>query len=251
LTSKRFRGAPRQIVKKSGPDTGPDWVIKVGGSLGARPGPLRRLMETLARAGRRRWVVVVPGGGSFADEVRRADRRFELGDSAAHWMAILAMDQYGHLVARLAPGAIVAADRRQLARNRLNVLLPSAWLRRADPLPHSWDVTSDSIAAWVARALGARRLLLVKHRDGYIGPVRGPGRTPPRARRVALAALRGVVDPYFARALDPAIGCWLARGQSPSRIARLVEAEPTRTTDRASRRGSAGSASPARRPRRP
>ena len=57
---------------------------------------------------------------------------------------------------------------------RLNVLAPSAWLLRADPLPHSWDITSDSIAAWIARVLGARRLMLVKHEDGFIGPDCGP-----------------------------------------------------------------------------
>jgi len=44
------------------------------------------------------------------------------------------------------------------------VLAPSRWLREADPLPHSWDVTSDSIAAWVAGAAGASQLVLVKPR---------------------------------------------------------------------------------------
>ena len=183
---------------------------------------LRRLMETLAGVGRRHWLVVVPGGGSFADEVRRADRRFVLGDSAAHWMAILAMDQYGHLLARLAPGAALARSRRELAPGRLNVLAPSIWLRRADPLPHSWDVTSDSIAAWIARALGAPRLMLVKHRDGFIPPSRGPLEVPARARRLALEMVSGAVDPYFARALNPAIACWLVRGTRPERVARLL-----------------------------
>ena len=149
-------------------------MIKVGGSLAARPTGLRRLMETLAAAARRHWLVVVPGGGSFADEVRRVDRRVRLGDSAAHWMAILAMDQYGYLLARLAPGATLVRGRRELTPGRLNVLAPSAWLLRADPLPHSWDVTSDSIAAWIARALRVRRLMLVKHVDGFIAPGRGP-----------------------------------------------------------------------------
>jgi aspartokinase-like uncharacterized kinase len=200
-------------------------VIKVGGSLGARPAALRHLMETLATIARRRFIVVVPGGGSFADTVRRADRRFALGDSAAHWMAILAMDQYGHLLASLAPGAVLVRGRRELARRRLNVLAPSAWLRRADPLPHSWDVTSDSIAAWFARTLGVRRLMLVKHADDVIGPLRGPGRMPARARTAALDALAGVVDPYFPRALDPATGCWIVRAQ-PRRIARLIEVTP-------------------------
>jgi 5-(aminomethyl)-3-furanmethanol phosphate kinase len=175
-------------------------------------------METLAALARRHWLVVVPGGGGFADEVRRADRRIRLGDSAAHWMAILAMDQYGYLLTHLARGAALVRDRRELSPGRLNVLAPSAWLLREDPLPHSWDVTSDSIAAWIARALRARRLMLVKHADGFIGPSLSPG-----ARRRALAALAGVVDPYFARALHPAIVCWIVRGQRPRRIARLLE----------------------------
>jgi aspartokinase-like uncharacterized kinase len=201
----------------------PDWVIKVGGSLGARPARLRRLMETLAGAARRHSLVVVPGGGSFADEVRRADRRFALADSAAHWMAILAMEQYGHLLAGLAAGAALVRRRRELVPGRLNVLAPAAWLRRADPLPHSWDVTSDSIAAWFARVLGARHLMLVKHEDGFIGPDRGPRSMPPHVRQSALEAFADVVDPYFARALDPAIGCWIVRGHLPHRILRLIE----------------------------
>jgi aspartokinase-like uncharacterized kinase len=111
-------------------------------------------------------------------------------------------------------------------------LLPFDWLRRADPLPHSWDVTSDSIAAWFARALRARRLMLVKHMDGFIGPDRGPERVPPHVRRFALEAFSGTVDPYFARALDPALGCWLACGHLPHRIERLIETDGMRRTER-------------------
>jgi aspartokinase-like uncharacterized kinase len=50
------------------------------------------------------------------------------------------------------------------------VLAPSRWLRDADPLPHSWDVTSDSIAAWIAGEIGARELVLVKppHASGEL-----------------------------------------------------------------------------------
>jgi probable H4MPT-linked C1 transfer pathway protein len=196
----------------------PDWVVKVGGSFGARPAQLRRLMETLAGAARRHWLVVVPGGGPFADEVRRVDRRFRLSDSAAHWMAILAMDQYGYLLQQLAPGSALVRHRRELTPGRLNVLAPSAWLLRADPLPHSWEVTSDSIAAWIARALRVRRVMLVKHTDGHVAPDLAT-----RERRAAIAALGDVVDPYFARALGPAIACWIVRGQRPRRIARLIE----------------------------
>jgi aspartokinase-like uncharacterized kinase len=81
-------------------------------------------------------------------------------------MAVLAMDQYAHLlVSRLPTSVLVTGPdefRPALERGGLPVLAPYAWLRRADPLPHSWDVTSDSIAAWVAGAVDARRLVLVK-----------------------------------------------------------------------------------------
>jgi aspartokinase-like uncharacterized kinase len=99
-------------------------------------------------------------------------------------MAVLAMDQYAHLIAgRLACSALVTnvrEARTALGDGRVPVLAPSQWLREADPLPHSWDVTSDAVAAWVAGAVGARRLVLVKP---------------------AGAAGADLVDPYFSRAL--------------------------------------------------
>ena len=185
------------------------------------------------RPARRHRLVVVPGGGSFADEVRRADRRFALGDSAAHWMAILAMDQYAYLLAQLAPGAALVRSRRELAPGRLNVLAPSAWLRRADPLPHSWDVTSDSIAAWVARAprRPAPHAREARGRLHRAGPRTGQDATHTSDRSRSTRS-RGVVDPYFARALDPAIGCWIVRGHLPHRIARLIETGRTRGSER-------------------
>jgi hypothetical protein len=62
-----------------------------------------------------------------------------------------------------------AGVQQALAARRIPVLAPSRWLRAADPLPHTWDVTSDSIAAWVAGAVGASELLLIKA-PGASGP---------------------------------------------------------------------------------
>jgi aspartokinase-like uncharacterized kinase len=159
--------------------------VKVGGALLARVGALelvaRALEAELARGAR---LLVVPGGGPFAETVRAMDASHRLGDGAAHWMAILGMEQYAHLLVAHIPGARLVEHRRDLEAayraSALPVLAPYRWLREADPLPHGWQVTSDSIAAWVAGQLGARRLILVK-------PVLG--------ERAAL------VDPYFERAL--------------------------------------------------
>jgi len=148
-------------------------VVKVGGGLLAIDGALDRVCATLgAVAGR---IVVVPGGGPFADAVRDFDRRLGLSADAAHWMALLAMDQYAHVLAERIPGAELAEDSGgiagALARGRPAVLAPFRWLRHADVLPHGWEATSDSVAAFVAGALDAGRLVLVKPADAMAEPV--------------------------------------------------------------------------------
>lgn len=143
-----------------------DVVVKVGGGMLADADAFGRALSTIDSAARSTRLVVVPGGGPFADAVRAMDRRVDLSPDAAHWAAVLAMDQYAWLIADKLPRAVVvgtpnaAAD--ALDDGRIPVLAVSQWLKAADPLPHSWDVTSDSIAAWVAGELGARRLVLIK-----------------------------------------------------------------------------------------
>ena len=145
-------------------------VLKIGGGLLGKAGAFELTLEavTAFRPGRR--LVVVPGGGPFADTVREMFKRAKIGEDAAHWMAVLGMDQYAHaLVARIPDATLVdaaAGIAAALDGGRLPVLAPYRWLRAADPLPHSWEVTSDSIAAWFAGALGARRVVLIKPANG-------------------------------------------------------------------------------------
>ena len=221
MTRGRVRGA------SSAPPR-PDLVVKVGGSLYQRPTALRRLMIQLEDLAQTRTLVVVPGGGPFADAVRGADRRFGLDDTAAHWMAILAMDQYAHLLARLAPAAVLVRGPGEVRARRLNVLAPAVWLRRSDPLPHSWSVTSDSIAAWIARELKAGGLVLLKDVDGQLEDGRRQGRVRPRVARHRLA---GVVDAYFRHALGPRCRCWIVNGRHPQRVTQLLETGRTVGTE--------------------
>jgi 5-(aminomethyl)-3-furanmethanol phosphate kinase len=163
-----------------------DIVVKVGGGLLAHVEHFLSVLVTINSAARGRQLLVVPGGGPFADAVRDVDRRLQITGDAAHWMAVLAMDQYAYAIAdRLGNSAIVedrAAIAAALDARRVPVLAPYRWLREADPLPHSWDVTSDSIAAWVAGEVGARRLVLIK---------------PPGALRGG----RDLVDAHFSHAV--------------------------------------------------
>jgi aspartokinase-like uncharacterized kinase len=144
-------------------------VVKLGGGLLACPETFDAVVSAIGAAARECRLLVVPGGGPFADAVREVDRRLRLSDDAAHWMAVLAMDQYAHLVAARLPGGMLVTEPSEIDAafsvgldGQVPVLAPYRWLRAADPLPHTWDVTSDSIAAWVAGASGAQRLVLVK-----------------------------------------------------------------------------------------
>ncbi|HYG90652.1 MAG TPA: aspartate/glutamate/uridylate kinase [Azospirillum sp.] len=162
--------------------TRPLWVVKLGGSLWGAP-ELRRWLDLLASAQGVR-VVVVPGGGPFADAVRDAQPRLGFGDRAAHRMALLAMEQYGTALADLEPRLMPArtpGDLRTLPGPTIWMPLPLA--ETAD-VAESWDVTSDSLAVWLAQALGARCAVLVKS-----APL------PDAPSPVDRLAAAGVVDP--------------------------------------------------------
>jgi 5-(aminomethyl)-3-furanmethanol phosphate kinase len=207
-------------------------VVKVGGGLGRRAGDdaLCALCRILGELGERHALLVVPGGGRFADAVREADRRFGVRATTAHRMAILGMEQFGWLLSDLIPGAERCADLARaggLAVGRTTVLLPARLA--LDALPASWQVTSDSIAAWVAGQVGADRPVLVTEVDGLFAE--WPARGQPLARLTVaeLAALRpGGVDAYLPTALERAsFETWVIGGRDPERVVKLFESGTT------------------------
>ncbi|MHA7064421.1 amino acid kinase family protein [Azospirillum argentinense] len=160
----------------------PLWVVKLGGSLWRAP-ELRRWLEILAAA-RRLRVVIVPGGGPFADAVRDAQPALGFSDRAAHRMALLAMEQYGTALADLEPRLTPARSLVDLrGRPSPTVWMPLPLADNAD-VAESWDVTSDSLAVWLAGALGASCAVLVKS-----APL------PDAVASVTQLVTEGIVDP--------------------------------------------------------
>jgi aspartokinase-like uncharacterized kinase len=200
-------------------------VVKVGGGLGRGAGDdaLRALCHALGELGRRHPLLVVPGGAGFADAVREHDRRFGLRATTAHRMAILGMDQFGLLLSDLIPGAARCTDLAARGAGRTTVLLPAGL--PLDVLPASWEVTSDSIAAWVSGQVGAGRLVLVKDVDGLFAE--WPPSAEPFARLsvAELAQLRPAgVDAYLSTALaDASFETWVIAGRNPERLVELLE----------------------------
>jgi 5-(aminomethyl)-3-furanmethanol phosphate kinase len=148
-------------------------VIKIGGGLSASSGTLQSVCAAVERAARTYRLLIVPGGGPFADAVRESQLRLGVSDHAAHWMAILAMDQYAQVLAERIAGSVLLEEPGDIANasipGRAAILAPSRWMRSADVLPHSWAVTSDSIAAFIAGAVDAERLILIKPAEGCGG----------------------------------------------------------------------------------
>jgi len=181
-------------------------VVKVGGGLLRDDGleGLRRACAEVQALAASRPVLVVPGGGPFADAVRAVDAQVGLTDGVAHRLALLAMDQLGVLLAPMLPDAETVT--RLVAPRALGLLAVAPAFTGRPDVPESWAVTSDSLAVLAAGAIGAGEAVLLKPADGVVA--RWASDDPPLARLTAdgLRALQArgggrVVDPYLPEAV--------------------------------------------------
>jgi aspartokinase-like uncharacterized kinase len=174
-------------------------IVKVGGSLLALGDLAARLRQWISAqpAGRN---VLIAGGGELAEEVRRWDERFQLGQERSHWLCADLLDVSAHLLHHLLPETRLCRSVNGLAdpaaKPDIVVLAPAAFLHHeesgfaGDRLPHTWEATTDSIAARVADVTGADELVLLKS-------------SLPKSF-ATLADLSGeYVDSYFAWAARP------------------------------------------------
>ena len=139
-------------------------VIKLGGSV-SRSQELYSWIRAIIDLSDER-IVIVPGGGGFADQVRSLQAYWHFNDSVAHEMAILAMQNMAVCYAGLDSALQVATSLEDingiLSQGRVPVWSPTlSWLDQQN-VAHSWDVTSDSLSVIIARALAAKQLILVK-----------------------------------------------------------------------------------------
>jgi 5-(aminomethyl)-3-furanmethanol phosphate kinase len=191
------------MVKKPGsPTPASPIVVKLGGSLQAQ---VPELVPVFLASGRP--LLIIPGGGIFADAVRK----LPVDDNSAHWMAIAAMDQYGWFIASQ---GMRVSDHLQEPDGPV-VFLPYRSMRQHDPLPHTWDITSDSIAAWVADFLGLDILLLK--------PVEGITQEGVLLEQISAPVETDVVDPFFISfVLEKKVTTTILNGSYPDRLEKFL-----------------------------
>ena len=162
------------------------WVVKIGGSLEAAP-ELRPLLALLADYGHT-GIIIVPGGGRFADRVRVEQRATDMEDIDAHRLAIRAMEQYAAVLCGMEPRLYPIGDISEISgiggESTVPVWLPANLLADEPGIPANWKVTSDSLALWFAGKINAQALILVKS-------------VPNKTNDAQALAATGYLDEYF------------------------------------------------------
>ena len=188
-------------------------IVKLGGSLAHTPHCVAWLDVLTAWGGP---LILVPGGGPFADGVRAAQAAMRFDDATAHRMALLAMEQFGLALAAHAKAFVLANSCEELdsalRARKIPVWLPARMVLAAPEVPEVWDMTSDSLAAWLAGTCGAHRLLLIKSRD-----LKAPVSAQDLGRDK-------IVDPLFPQfAARSRAEVWLAGPASLKEAARILQ----------------------------
>jgi 5-(aminomethyl)-3-furanmethanol phosphate kinase len=214
-----------------------DAVIKVGGSLAETPEVLRSLCVELYQIAKEYAFVVVPGGGRFADAVREFDKKYTLPSVVSHRMAILAMDQYGLLLSHLIPESCCFNGFKEVKSikedKKVPVFLPSKLMFHDDSLEASWDVTSDSIAAYIAHRLDAERVILVTDVNGVF--TKDPKKfgdaklmSEVSVKELLSYTKRTSVDKFLPKYLSKnPIDCYVVNGKHPERIKAVLSGRKT------------------------
>lgn len=201
-------------------------LVKIGGSL-YHTKALTKIEKTINMLKSSVQIIIVPGGGPFADLARKSYKNFNLDEDSAHWMAIAAMDQYGWLLNGLSMGIVADSIYQvsELLRERRPVIfLPYNFLYHKDPLPHSWQVTSDSISAYLAEIFQPDLFVLLKPVDGFFQEKNESEKKKllPAAHCNSIIACR-LLDSYFNKVFTGSIKTWIVNGNYPERLTRLVE----------------------------
>jgi len=200
----------------------PRWGIKIGGSLDdekSLPGIIRAIEKIQATGAE---LLIIPGGGAFADFIRERCAKRNTPDSAAHFQATLGMAQFGHeLAARFTNAALahnLAETETIWAAGRIAVFIPYPFILTLDKLPHSWDATSDTISLEICKSLGVKKLVLLKSVD-CVTDANGKVISEMNA---ANPPATDVVDPLFFGYVDERMEAHILNGRKPERLEALM-----------------------------
>jgi len=206
-------------------------IIKLGGSLLEKSRDIiHSLRDYVEEKNRALTIILIPGGGPFAEVVRNlsGDIHIQISEDAAHWMAVFAMHQYGIFLAsgEIEIPLVESVDEIDKA-GPICILLPYKILKAANCLPHTWDVTSDTIAAFVANKIGEKTFIKLTDVDGIVDK-KGHLIEKIHAKEMFKEEKKGCVDaelPGFL--IQNEMSCTIVNGNFPNRIIGVIEEKET------------------------
>lgn len=192
-------------------------VMKLGGSLfETAPYLLKNLQHYVEYT--HLTIFIIPGGGIFADNIRKIDAIENLSTTTSHWMAILAMEQYGYYLAD--KSGIATVNVLDNMTKGIKILLPYNILLNVDPLPHTWNVTSDSIAGWIANMLCAKFIKAtdvdgIIHDNKLIATI-----TAPELQLIGTTCVDSILPNLL---IQYKMDCHVVNGRYPDRVIDTIE----------------------------
>jgi aspartokinase-like uncharacterized kinase len=201
-------------------------IIKLGGSLQEKGREIIRFLSDYAEQNAHTFIVI-PGGGHFVKRIKELSEQKAISDDAAHWMAVLGMHQYGFFLADGSGIEIVERVEELSNVKHIGILLPYNLLKADDSLPHNWNVTSDTIAAFVAHKLGEKGFIKLTDVDGLMDDEGLLIKQIP-AKEMIEKAHTGCVDaelPVFLMRNE--MSCMIVNGNIPERIIAVIEGKET------------------------
>jgi len=173
-------------------------LIKIGGSFFKKNNSsnLNKLAEVINTDKENKFIIVC-GGGRAADLVRDFDSRHNLNDKIAHFAAITAMEMNSYFLANFFDEYSTFSTEFDF-KSRINLFLPLNYYKKYNPLPQSWQVTSDSIALELALRLKAEKFILTKQRDySSRNSDLNAGKKKYKKIKAKKISENGLIDSYF------------------------------------------------------
>ncbi|NVM34109.1 MAG: hypothetical protein HWN81_00840 [Candidatus Lokiarchaeota archaeon] len=148
-------------------------IFKIGGKILEDFENLNSTISQLKQISKEKLIqktILIPGGGSFANFIRKVYSELKFTEEIAHFMGIISMNYNGLELSKKYPDLqiIESFDKLKEIGNAICIFLPYEYLKEKDKLPHSWDVTSDSITLFLAKELGLSECFLIKDVDGIL-----------------------------------------------------------------------------------
>ncbi len=202
-------------------------IVKIGGSLTYDAKPLLKTLKNYVKESNKN-IVIIPGGGEFANVVRKIDKSLNLSNSLSHKLAIKCMDLIGEIYSEI--GNIKAYDtlfdlKREIKKEKIAILLPSKILISTDISEHSWDVTSDSLSLYIGNLLDVKEIIIATDVDGIYDKFPG-GKLLNIINANEIQGLTSVDKTFPILLKKFKMTAYVVNGKYPQRVIDILEGKP-------------------------